>query len=178
VLVTFVDNVAALVIENCLMAGLSDFLTQQVAKIAKIKPNLLQVIASETKEAAADRDRYHMKKAGAEEALKKCEDKLGVQYFLVEAARLESRDTHIANMDLLAFEEERTSSPRLSLNRFGAGITPTRPSRPGRGQVSFPSGGSTVVEDNPISSRFRNFIKQSSVVTDSPDDSTEEDEEL
>jgi hypothetical protein len=82
------------------MYGLPHFFNPlKLAEIARTDPKLLDTLASETKEAGRKREQLLEKQSNAQEALKRCEEKLGGQWFLRSAARLEPDEPEFLDQD-------------------------------------------------------------------------------
>jgi hypothetical protein len=79
---TFIDNVAVLVLENCLMYNLHElFSIQKVRDMARNRPDLLSYLASEPEHIQQKRALLRQKEKRLDEACKLCQRNLSSSYF-------------------------------------------------------------------------------------------------
>lgn len=137
---TFIENVNALVIENCLMGNLSEiFTSNKVIDIATDDPELFELLAGEPAHIMRDRQFLEEKKNVLQQALKRCED--------VHSGRRSSRPPSfvIEASELPSPGSSQTSSIRSHVrqasrsSRRGSGISTPESVRSNETTLTVPS---------------------------------------
>lgn len=144
----FVDNVAALAIENCLLRGLTDLLSP--LKVSQMTDKELEAIASESD----DIQEYRKQTVEKQTALEKSLDVCRRQQRMIASARLNAKSAASKSTKDEPSDSGPASRPSNNSSRSasifsdskssGTSSNRANPTSTGSGLLSFPGGSSTV----------------------------------